>query len=324
VERPQPSPRFIAALIAAAALLLGLGASFRPQTVQPKTAVPSNELATLPELSQRRALRDLADYITERASSSAASILYLPDYQASALITGPDSALTAVAAESRNEVEPVRLIQVLRPAGDSAQAPVVRRETDTLRSRWALVVARAPDGQILSLAGLMGGRVEARCGELELRELVFDSSVPVAFQGGGVFDLDGNPVGLVVPCGSRGMLVPLADVARGVELQQSIPYRLWVGLGFRVELPDSSAPASRNRPGVVVAEVRSASAAGRAGLKKGDRIVGVAADSVQTLEDFSSLLPPDQPVSLVLRRTARGVFLRSIPESRAGDPGRGQ
>jgi hypothetical protein len=299
VERSQPSPRFIAALIAAAAVLLGLGASFRPRAVQQTTAVPSNELATLPGLSQRRALRDLADYIGERSNSSAGSILYLPDYGASALVTGPDSALTAVAAKSEPEaaVEPVRLLKIPRPARDSTQRVVLRREPDTLRSRWALVVARSPSGQVLSLAGLVGGRVDSRCGELELRELIFDSSIPVAFGGGGVFDLDGNPVALVVPCGSRGMLVPLADVAWGIEQQQSVPYRLWVELGFRV---DSAAELR-------VSEVRSGSRAARAGLRKGDRL--------QNVDDLAGLLPSeDQQFRLTLRRGKRGVVLRSIAQ----------
>jgi hypothetical protein len=118
----------------------------------------------------------------------------------------------------------------------------------------------------------------------------------VAFAGGGVFDLDGNPVGLVVPCGSRGMLVTLADVARGIEQQQSVPYRLWVELGFRVE--SGAEPRVR--------EVRAGSRAARAGLRKGDRL--------QALEDLGSLLPPQGQFRLMLRRARHGVILRAVAE----------
>jgi PDZ domain-containing protein len=303
MERAHPSPLFLAGLIAAAAVLLGVGATLRPRTEQPTTAVPSNELATLPELSQRRSLRDLADYINERASSSAPSVVYLTDYATSALALGPDSVLTAVAQPkdaSTPGIEPVRFLRIRAPRVDSTRPALPRHLADSVRIRWALLVARSPDGQVLSLPGMVGGRIGAQCGDLEMTELIFDSSVPPAFRGAGVFDLDGNVVALVVPCGGRMMLVPLADVARSFEQQGSTPYRLWVELGFRLGPP----------PGLRVTEVRGRSPSARAGLRVGDLIVAADSAPARSLEDLSALLS-DHPGRLVLRRTRSGVILRN-------------
>lgn len=313
-DRPRPDPRFIAGLMVVAALLLGVGAFFRPRTAEPTTAVPTNELATLPELSQRRALRDLADYITERAAFSASSIVYLPEHQSSALLLGPDSVLTAVAPDtSGSAFEPVRFIQgpLTHTAVDSARKFVLHTEADTLRFRWALVVARTANGQILSLSGMVGGRVAASCGDLRLRELIFDTTVPAAFRGGGVFDLDGNAVALAVPCIGRILLVPLADVARAVEQQSSISYRMWTQLGFRAVPVDSAAAGPGAGPaGLRVSEVRSRSSAGRAGLRAGDLILSAAGKPAQSLEDLSSLVSTPESTGFILQRTRRGVLLR--------------
>ncbi len=312
IERPRPDPRYIAALMVAAALLLGVGAFFRPRSAEPTTAVPTNELASLPELSQRRALRDLADFITERASSNAAAVTYLAEYQSSGLLLGPDSVLTAVVPEHpAPQVEQVRFLRLPRPAADSMGAVLLRRDADTLHFRWALVVARTANGQILSLPGMVGGRVAATCGDLRLRELIFDSAVPEAFRGGGVFDLDGNPVALAVPCSGRIMLVPLRSVARAIEQQESIAYRTWTELGFRTAPADSAAPGRPDGTGGLrVTEVRRESSAGRAGLRAGDLILSLGDQPVQSELDLSPLLlSTGESTGFTLHRTRRGVLL---------------
>ena len=287
VEPPRPNPRFIAGLVVTAGLLLGIGASFRPGREQVTTAVPSNELATLPELSQRRALRDLADYFTERSTTSASSVMYLPEYSSSGLVVAPDTVLTVTvpSAPERSAVEPVHFLKLTLSRPDSTRRIPSRRSTDTLRSQWALVVARGPDNQTLSLPGLLGGSLRSSCGELELRELVFDRTVPPVFRGGGVFDLDGNALALAVPCAERTMLVPLSAVFHALVRQESSDYRAWVDLGFRAAPADSlpapspAAGASRLR----VTEIRQRSPAGRAGLRPGDVILQIERRTADTL-----------------------------------------
>jgi hypothetical protein len=218
----RPNPRFLAALIGIAAVILGIGAALRPPAREAvTTAVPSNELATLPERSQRRALRDMAEYVRDRAATFSSSIAYLPEYQTSALVLAPSSLLTVIpdSAGPRRAPASLRILLAQPTSGDSGlqAAPVLR--ADTLPARWGLVVARTMDGRTLSLAGLTGGLVPTLCGELGFPELVFDAPVPLAFRGGALFDLDGNAVAQAVPCNGRIALVPVSDLIWALALQ---------------------------------------------------------------------------------------------------------
>jgi hypothetical protein len=217
-----PNPRFIAVLIVVAALVLGVGASLGPGAQPAAVVVPTNELATLPERSQRRALRDIAEYVTERSGTLGASVVFLPQHGTSGLVVGPDSVLSVVKAATagaRPAAEPLRAVLAPRPAIDSAApvAPVFR--PDTIRPRWSLVVARQPSGRLLTLSGMTGGIIEGQCGGVVFPELVFDAVVPPAFAGGAVFELDGRAMALVVPCGARTMLVPVPDLLWLLRLQ---------------------------------------------------------------------------------------------------------
>jgi hypothetical protein len=209
-----PNPRFIGVLIVVAVLVLGVGASLRPRSQQAAVVVPTNELATLPERSQRRALRDIAAYVTERTRTLGASVVFLPQHGTSGLVVGPDSVFSVVQAASAGArpAEPLRAVLAPRPATDSAASVAPVFQPDTIRPRWGLVIARQPSGGLLTLSGMTGGIIEGQCGSVVFPELVFDAVVPPAFAGGAVFELDGRAMALVVPCGSRTMLVPLPDL----------------------------------------------------------------------------------------------------------------
>jgi hypothetical protein len=90
----RPDARYVALLTGAAWLILVVGAVLRPEE-KPVAVVPANELATLPDRSRRRALRDITDYIGERAGLMARSVAYLAAVGASGVVVGPDSVLSA-------------------------------------------------------------------------------------------------------------------------------------------------------------------------------------------------------------------------------------
>jgi hypothetical protein len=216
----RPNPRFIAGLLGVATVVLAVGGPLRPPARQAvTTAVPSNELATLPERSQRRALRDMAEYVSDRAAAFGGSIVYLPAYQTSAVVLAPDSLLTVVLDSARGTPPAVRVLLAQTSPADSGLQAAPMLSADTLPPRWGVVVARTADGRTLSLAGLTGGLIQTFCGELGFRELVFDAPVPLAFRGGGLFDLDGNAVAVAVPCSGRIALVPLSDLIWALALQ---------------------------------------------------------------------------------------------------------
>jgi hypothetical protein len=312
----RPNPRYIALLVGAALLILLVGAFLRPRAKEVPIPAPTHELATLPERSQRRAFRDMADYVAERAATLSASIIYLPEVGTSGLVLGPDSVLTAVAdsAPRRSASIPLRFVVESLPPGDSARPAIPRMDTDTA-PRWTMVVARRRDGQVLSLAGLTGGTLETQCGDFLLQELVFDAVVPVAFAGGGAFDLDGNAIGLAIPCGSRTALVPLAEISRLLALQQSVEYQLWTHYGLRVRPGDSAYAPLSSTKGLVVTELLMGGPASRAGVRAGDVILRVSGQPVSRVQDLARLLDGNEDRPLLVQRTPSGLLLGLRPRT---------
>ena len=307
----RPSPRYIALLVSAALLILVVGAVLRPRAKPAVTMVPTSELATLPELTQRRALRDLAGYIAERAAEAARSVIYLPDFGSSGIVLGQDSVLTAVAENASAQAgAPARVRFVLgSQSTGSARPAVAKAEADT-SPQWRLVVARNPRGRSLALTGMTGGTIDTRCGDFTLREMIFDAVLPPAFAGGGIFDLDGNAIGLVVPCGSQLALVPIREVSRLLVHQQSSDYRLWTRYGFRVQPADSvTGPLPHSGEGLLVTEAQLGSPAYRAGIRAGDLIVSVNKEAASRSEHLAPLLADTTVPPIRVQRTARGLAL---------------
>lgn len=315
----RPSPRYIALLVGAALLILLVGAFLRPRAKEAVTAVPTHELASLPDRTQRRALRDLADYVAQRASDVGSSVIYLPDLGTSGLVLGQDSVLTALAESTTTGAKAptrVRFLMASQVTG-SARPAVAKAEDDTI-PRWRLVVARSAENRSLALTGMTGGTIEARCGDLTLREMIFDAVIPSVFAGGGIFDLDGNAIGLAVPCSSRVALVPIREVSRLLVHQQSPEYQLWTRYGFRTQPIDSTvAPLPYSGEGLLVTEVQLGSPGYRAGIRAGDLIVRVNRKPASRVEDLSPLLAEPGARPLTLQRTARGLALSAGASSTA-------
>jgi hypothetical protein len=317
----RPSPRYIALLVGAALLILLVGAFLRPRAKEAVTVVPTNELATLPDRTQRRALRDMADYVAQRAADLGASVIFLPDLGTSGLVLGHDSVLTAVPESAAPGETSARIRFLIGSLATDSAPPVVARSDIDTTPQWRLVVARSPEGRSLALTGMTGGTIETRCGDMSLREMIFDAVIPPVFAGAGIFDLDGNAIGLAVPCSSRVALVPIGEVSRLLAQQHSPEYRLWTGYGFRVQPADSTiAPLPYRGEGLLVTEVQLGSSAYRTGVRAGDLIVRINKQAASRPEDLDSLLAGPGVRPLTVQRTARGLAL-SVGSRRASLPG---
>jgi hypothetical protein len=265
----------------AAVLVLVIGSLMRPDSKQ-ASVVPTNELASLPERSQRRVLRDMAEYIRERAATFALSVVYLPSIGVNGLVLAQDSIVSAFTPASGSNSEGTSAISpsfLVMQMGSLDSANPAGRDTSltVLTPRWGVVVARAPDGTPLALAGMTGGAVGLQCGAFALREIVFDAVIPPSFSGGAVFDLEGNVFGQAIPCAGRTALVPLEDVVLALGTQATPEHQLWARYGFRVAPLNSITPGVlRADSGLVVMEVLLSSAAHRAGLRPGDVLSGNA------------------------------------------------
>lgn len=301
----RASARYVALLVTAATVVLIVGAYLRPKAQA--TAVRTNELATLPELSQRRMLRDIASYLTERVAIFASSVVYLPTFDASGLVLGRDSVLTASlmrpGSTSLSEGSGQLVLAASPLPGDSTLPAARILNVDSLALRWILVVARRGDRPPLVQAGLSGGLIPVQCGDLSLRELLFNTVVPLELRGAGVFDLDGNALALAVPCNSRIALVPLVDALRALQQQRTPEYHLWSRYGLRVTAHDSlTRRVLAAGSGPLVTEVLLGGPADRAGLWPGDVIRMALSRIVAEPADLASLLDATTAARIAVRR----------------------
>ncbi|HEU4587850.1 MAG TPA: PDZ domain-containing protein [Gemmatimonadales bacterium] len=315
------SPRYIALLAGVALLVLLVGALLRPRDAKKTPAVPSNELVTLPELSQRKALRDMATYLAEQGEAAARSVVYLPALGASGLIWSRDSVLSVTSPIAFPSAHPAPgLLPALLPGAGDGAVPVTRStRADSMPAQWGVVVARAPDGRPLTLAGLTGGRVAVRCGDATLETLAFNALLPVAFAGGGLFDVEGHLRAVAAACDGQVILVPLGEVQRTLVARRAPATQLWARYGVRFTPLDSTLHAALGRSGedaggLMVTEVWLEGPADRAGLRPGDVVTQAGDQPVTGLDDLAPLLASPPGTALRVRRTGGGVVLALGPD----------
>jgi S1-C subfamily serine protease len=181
---------------------------------------------------------------------------------------------------------------------DTIPAPAVR-DADSTRREWLIIVTRRPDGGVLSMTALSGGRLAVRCGERGLREYVTGLDLRPEFAGGGVFGIDGQLLGIVARCADRQIAIPTSDVVR-LLADDGPAERLRAAYGLELTpLDDRSRAYFRSDSGLLVVSVRRGSVADLAGLRVGDVIVAI--DSLPA----SALGPADVMRQATSRDTLR-------------------
>jgi S1-C subfamily serine protease len=196
------------------------------------------------------------------------------------------------------------VISVAATARDTGRAapPTI---TDPVPNDWLLVVGRTPEGRVVSSAGLFGGRAVRRCGNESLAELVLGVALHDSFAGAGLFNLDGQLVGMVVRCAGQMAAIPMAEVTRLVTTATSVAARVLDGYGFAVSPLDSLARAYfASDSGVLVVTVRQDAPAASA-LRPGDVILGVDDQRVAAPDDLAALVGDPPAEHDVVRRRGK-------------------
>ena len=304
--------RYIASLAVAAILTLAAGLvirrTLRRAELSPPAVVAPTEASALQLLSQEGQARRLSSFLGDRATNVAALVEYVPASRASGLrwrngdtliTTFPDRPVVAIHA----------------PRGDTTRIPSIA-PSDSMRGEWALLVGRRPDGGVVSLAGVVGGRLTTICADHEVTEYVLGVSLPEGFAGAGLFDLAGRAIGIVARCGSRLVALPASEVGRLVAAADSLGGRLRMRFGFASRpLDDAARSYFRTDSGMLVTEVAGGTPAALAGWMPGDvitRIDGVPVASSFPQPVIDSLVAADSH-TVVIRR---GGALRSTALSR--------
>jgi len=355
-SRPMPAEstnrRYVVLLAIAAALVLILGIWARPKKSNDESSPPVTspaELVRLEQLTQRRTVQNMAAYFSDVAANAARHLVYLTDAGLSGICWDGDGTLITAAvrggfpaasrvrtsqqteiggeAEAQTAVvSPVTPVVSLRVIASSVFQPVHWIRSDLLvPGDWLVAVARQADGRSSFAPGIYGGLAASSCGEFEFPEITWNISLGEGMLGGGLFDLDGNLVAMVIRCGDRYAAMAADRISGAIQEAHSLDSQLLERYGFRIERgtegsdEGSSGSAETLAAGVQVTEVWTGDVADRAGMLPGDFIVSLDGKEVASGDD---LLPLVLPVAreLIEIGVRRGSGSRSFELSVRGRP----
>ena len=340
-------------LAIAAGLILILGIWARPKKSNDQssqTITSPAELIRLERLTQRRAVQNMAAFFSDVAANAARHLVYLTDAGSSGICWDTEGTLISAVSESgfpsasrvrtsRQEeigdeaqaqtvvVSPINPVVSLRVIASPVFQPVNVASPDLLvPGDWLIAIARLPNGRYSFAPGIYGGLASSSCGEFQFPEITWSISLSDGMLGGGLFDLDGNLVGMVIQCGDRYAAMAADRIGAAIQEAHSLDSQLLERYGFRVgrgaggSNEGSSGPAATTSGGVQVTEVWTGDVADRAGMLPGDFIVSLDGRDVGNADD---LLPLVLPVAreLIEIGVRRGSGSRSFELSARGRPG---
>ena len=343
----------MALLALAAGLILVFGTWARPDTRRddaPPVSSPA-ELMRLQRMTQRRNVQEMAAFFSEVAANASRHLTWVVDNHSTAVIWDGDG--TLVTAAGREEFPAVTLVRtaehvevearraVASPlfpivslrvgAGDAFQPVQSVGPEVLLAGDWLVAVARRGDGSYTFAPGIYGGSSALVCGEFSFREMTYNANLSETMLGGGLFDLDGHLLGVVILCEDRLAVMASADVPAALEQAAAFASQLTARYGFRVAPPAIREESERPDQAVEVTEVWVGKAADRAGIRPGDRLTALDGSKVETVDDLLPLVLPvaRETVELQGRRGSRVVdFILSargqaLPPSAAQSNGAG-
>jgi len=325
-----PSPRYVALLALVAVAVLGLGYLLRPS---PRTEIvvgaPSPaEVRRLQRLALRRSVeglpeyaalvaRDVAPYVVRIGSDGHTAVVWTTDFALSTPVPWRAStAATLVTAEGDLLPAGVTVSGPHLPlAGFQAPisqglGPAPRRNAPVAASEWLIAAWR--DGAELAFApGLASGSItRIGCGEATVSALSTTLPLQPAMAGGGLFDLDGRLVGMILPCGGGLAALSNGSVETLVQQGQLLESRLLARFGMGVAAPDEAERAHFGVDrGVVVREVWQGYPALASGLRAGDVVRSLDDADVATPSDLEEMLSPalEGPHRLSVLRGGRAL-----------------
>ena len=296
------SRKYLASLALAAVLILTIGVFVRDRLLRaqaPAAAAPS-EASALQQLTQEGQLRRLSEFLSERVAAVAPLVAYVPEAAAAGVRWGRGDSLVTT-------LPTLPIVAIPAPAGDTAYRSSIVAP-DSARREWVLVVGRTPSGEVVSAAGILGGRTTARCGDVQLTEYIVSAALHDGFAGAGVFDLAGRALGLIVRCGERPVATPMREVARVLADSGSVASRVWGLVGLAAEPLTAEARAYfGSDSGVLVTAIRRGTAAGAADLWPGDVLLAIDGQPVATPRDLSQLGGDREASHTVSRRRGDAV-----------------
>lgn len=335
------SPRYVAILAVVAGVILVAGWLLRPRDIpESPPLVPSeSDLQELARRSQRRALESTTGYFAELATRLRPSLGYVPALQATALVWDASHLVTARAgavdqpvvatirmAAGERAVEttssprlPVALLEV-NPA--SATPPARRATRVPQPGEWVVAVWLTGDAPAFS-SGTFEQETRTSCGMTSASELTVSIRLTGAMTGGGLFNLDGELLAVILPCNERvGALTP-PSIDGMLQQVATLEERLLARFGMLVSaLSSDDRLYFSDATGLLVREVWNGSRGDLAGLNPGDVVVALNDVAIAAIDDLWLLAADPAPNSrLTVRRgSTTRTFVLEAPGALAGRP----
>jgi S1-C subfamily serine protease len=311
------NPRYIAILAIIAGLILLIGTLLKPATEiqQPQQQpVSQTEMVRLRRTAQKTTLENMSRYFSEVAGEFSAQVVRLPRLEASGLVWDDYGGIVAAASggwapSQMDLVGPAgSVIPVVTRIGGPhmpvvfLQAPVNTafpqgnfRSAENLRAgEWVLAIARQPNGSFIFTPGWYTGRVATPCGEISFQRVSSDQSYSANMLGGGLFDMEGALLALIVQCNGSYVAMSVDDITTALGAENSLASQLLYRYGIKTEpLADDALRTSlQAEQGLLVSEVWKGYPAHSAGLLAGDLLVSLDGFPLTILQDLERLTRP--------------------------------
>ena len=325
--------RYIVTLALVAAGILVFGSLLRPR--QPSTDLPVPGLSQadrsrLARYAQRRELDLMTDYFRTVVNDANGQIVQLPSLNRTGLVWEPGVVLTvrterrfpdaATLSTSTADIGVVPSVAGPHLPIVTLRTPEVAGFVEVLRRRaalldpgsWTVALWRRNRELHFTPAHFLGVASAAQCDEQPVDELLSSVTWTEEMAGGGVFDLDGRLLGVIVPCGDRFVAVAAESIEMLLRQGSTVESRLVGRYGLRLgPLTEEEVEHYGSGEGVVVREVWTGYLAAQAGFMPGDIVVAINAEPIGSPEQLELLTAPAgvEAFDVSIRRQGRLVVV---------------
>ena len=334
--------QYIAVIAVTSAVVLVLGVLLKPKQL-PAPTISGEETLRLQTLTQRRNLENLAVYFSEVAQGIQPGLVWLDEVGLTGMVwnqqglivtAGPEhpvpDEVTALTTSGSVTVKPqivsanFRVASLKAPNGAQLQPVHKDASSEPTPGIWIIQVARQAKGHYLFTPGVYGGIATTKCGAFEYQAVQSNLPLTEAALGGGLFDVDGNLLAMVLRCDDHFAALVPAEVDRELARAASFEGQLLQTFGLQVAALDEVAQQYfQAKEGVLVTAVTDGQPADAAGLMPGDVIVALNESPVLAPEDLRPLTAPPAAAGLQLeiRRNRRAMKIDLHVEPQPAAPG---
>jgi S1-C subfamily serine protease len=322
------SPRYLAVLAMVAGLILLAGWLLRPHKIaQSPPPVPSeSELQELTRRAQRRSLASTTTYFSELASDVRPSLGYIASMGSSAivwdesqLIGGPiannPASLTVRTASGDRRADATWSRRLPLSFFKTSVAPPTRaprRATSPPAAGEWVVAVWQTDQAATFAAGNFQDVASTKCGDAQASELMTNIPLHRSMIGGGMFNMDRELLGAILPCSDHIAAIHRSSVDDMLKRTAKVEERLLASYGILLSSFSSDERSYFSQSdGVLVREVWIGTRGEAAGLQAGDVILALNDHAVRAIDDLRPLMAPAAAFELKVQRGSKTqiVFL---------------